>query len=84
MPTERLEVRLDSEHRRKLSELAERKGAPVSKVVREMIERAYDEALSERRGRAARELGRLTVEDVPDPKTLSGQLEGAHEPTDVP
>ena len=84
MSTERLEVRLDSEQRRKLSELAERKGARVSMVVREMIERAYDEALLEGRARAARELGRLAVEDVPDPETLRGQLEGAHEPTDIP
>ena len=55
METERLEVRLDRERRRKLSELAQGRGVPVSQAVRQMIGEAYKEALRERRTRAARE-----------------------------
>lgn len=83
MVTERLEVRLDRERRRKLSELAQGRGVPVSEAVRQMIDEAYKEALRERRLRAARELARLAVEDVPDPATLSRQLEGTYEPADL-
>ena len=83
MVTERLEVRLDRERRRKLSELAQGRGVPVSEAVRQMIDEAYKEALRERRIRAARELARLEVEDVPAPATLSRQLEGTYEPADL-
>ena len=83
MVTERLEVRLDRERRRKLSELARGRGVPVSEAVRQMIDEAYMETLRERRIRAARELARLAVEDVPDPATLSRQLEGTYEPADL-
>ena len=83
MVTDRLEVRLDRERRRKLSELAQGRGVPVSEAVRQMIDEAYKEALRERRIRAARELARLVVEDVPDPATLSRQLEGTYEPADL-
>ena len=47
MVTERLEVRLDRERRRKLSELAQGRGVPVSQAVRQMIDEAYKEALSQ-------------------------------------
>ena len=83
METERLEVRLDRERRRKLSELAQGRGVPVSQAVRQMIDQAYKEALRERCIRAARELAQLAVEDVPHPATLSRQLEGTYEPPDV-
>ncbi len=83
MVTERLEVRLDRERQRKLSELAQGRGVRVSEAVRQMIDEAYKEALRERRIRAARELARLAVEDVPDPATLSRQLEGTYEPADL-
>ena len=84
MVAERLEVRLDRERRRKLSELAAARGVPISEVVRGMIDQAYEEALQVSRVRAARELGRLAVEDVPDPETLSRQLEATHESADLP
>jgi predicted DNA-binding protein len=84
MATERLEVRLDPEYRRKLSELAAAHGAPVSEVVRHIIDQAYEDALRLRRVRAARELGRLEVEAVPDPEILSRQLEGTYDSTDLP
>jgi len=52
----------------------------VSQAVRQMIDEAYKEALRERRIRAARELARLAVEDVPDPATLS-RRERRHSPS---
>lgn len=80
MVTDRLEVRLDPDHRRKLSELAAARRAPVSELVREMIDRAYEADLRERRLRAVRELAAMEIEDVPDPETLKRQLDSAHDP----
>lgn len=79
MATDRLDVRLDPEHRRKLMEMAAEQGAPVSETVRRLIDRAYEDTLQARRKRAAQMLAQLEIEDVPDPATLSRQLEGAHE-----
>lgn len=84
MATERLEVRLDPEHRRRLSELAAARGAPVSEVVRQIIDQAYEDALRRQRLRAAEELAELEVEDVPDPETLARQLEGAYDSAHLP
>ena len=80
MTTERLEVRLGAEHRRKLDELAKARGRPVSAVIREAIDRAYDEIRLERRLQLVRDIGELNIEDVPDPETLSKQLDEAHDP----
>lgn len=82
MVTERLEVRLDREHRRRLADIAAAKGAPVSAIVREMIDRVYEEILRDDRLRAARELAQLALEDVPDPSTLSRQLADTYESPD--
>ena len=76
----RLDVRLDSELRRRLEELAEEKGEPISEVVRRLIDDAYQEIIQERRMRAARRLVSLEVEGPPDPAQLSRELEAAHEP----
>ncbi|MBI2321407.1 MAG: ribbon-helix-helix protein, CopG family [Chloroflexi bacterium] len=81
MPTERLEVRLDEAHRRKLAELARDRGVPMSVAVRKMIDEAYEHSLRERRRRAARSIGAMAVEDVPGPDVLARQLEEGYEPT---
>ncbi len=80
MTTPRLDVRLYRERHRKLRELAAERGAPVSEMVRHLIDRAYEESLQSRRRRAAHELGQVEIEDVPDVDTLSPQLEDAHAP----
>ncbi len=80
MATQRLDVRLDQERRRKLQELAAEQDAPVSETIRRLIDRAYEDTLVARRRRAAHELGQLEIEDVPDQATLNRQLEGAYEP----
>ena len=76
----RLDVRLNAEQRRRLEELAEEQGAPISDVVRHLIDEAYEGVMRERRKRAVERLTRLAVEDPPDAATLSRELEAAHEP----
>ena len=83
MVSERLEVRLDSERRRKLSELAAARHAPVSEVVRQMIDEVYEEVLLERRRQAVQRIAQLQVEDVPDPETLSRQLAQTYDAPDI-
>jgi uncharacterized protein (DUF1778 family) len=83
MLAERLEVRLDSEHRRRLVEIASLQGKPISDIVRDLIDNAYDEVDRARRLRAAEELGRLAIEDVPEPEELARQLEGTYELPDL-
>ena len=80
MRADRLEVRLDPERKRKLAELAQEQRTALSDLVRQMIDRAYEERLRKRRLQAARELAALAIEDVPDPETLKRQLESAHDP----
>ena len=81
MSTDRLEVRLDRERRRKLAEVAAMRGTPVSEAVRAMIDQAYETVMRDRRREAALALSAMTVEDVPEPEELARQLEGAYEST---
>lgn len=76
----RLDVRLDEERRRRLEELVQERGEPISNVVRCLIDDAYEDIMRERRIQAVERLARLDVEDPPDPATLSRQLEAAHDP----
>ena len=76
----RLDVRLDTERRRRLEELAAARAKPISEVVRRLIDDAYEDVLRERRRQAVERLIRLEVEDPPDAATLSRELEAAHEP----
>ncbi len=76
----RLDVRLDAERRRRLEELVEERGEPISEIVRGLIDEAYEAVAQKRRRQAVERLIRLEVEDPPDPETLSRELEAAHEP----
>ena len=76
----RLDVRLDAERRRRLEEIVEESGAPISEVVRRLIDDAYERVALERRRKAVERLIRLEVEDPPDADALSRELEAAHEP----
>ena len=76
----RLDVRLDDEQRRRLEVVVEARRTPISDVVRGLIDDAYEDAMRERRRAAAKRLAAMEVEDVPDPETLSRELEAAHEP----
>jgi hypothetical protein len=79
----RLEVRLDRDRRRKLEEIAKARKVSISEMVSRIIDLAYEEELKAKRLEAADGLAGLEVEEVPDPKTLSRQLEGAYEPADL-
>ena len=76
----RLDVRLDAERRRRLEELGEERGVPISDVVRCLIDDAYEDIVRVRRKQAIERLIELNVEAPPAPDTLSGELEAAHEP----
>ena len=76
----RLDVRLDTERRRRLEEVVEERGVPISDVVRCLIDDAYEEIVRVRRKRAIERLIELNVENPPDPETLSRELEASHEP----
>ena len=78
--TDRLDVRLNAEHRRRLEELAQEKGESISDVVRGLIDGAYEDIMRTRRKQAVERLIALNVEVPPDPDTLSRELEAAHEP----
>ena len=75
----RLDVRLDAE-RRRLDELVQERGEPISEVVRCLIDDAYEDIIQARRKEAVERLIGLNVEVPPDPDTLSRELEAAHEP----
>ena len=75
----RLDVRLDDEQRRRLDKVVEHRGGGISEVVR-MIDDAYEDVMRERRRAAVQRLVAMEIEDVPDPETLSRELEAAHAP----
>jgi len=83
MTTERIEVRLEPEQRRRLVEMAERDRATISEMIRRMIDETYDAQMHERRMAAAKRLVTREIEDVPDPDELSRQLAEAHGPVEL-
>lgn len=83
MAVDRLEVRLDPVRRRKLTALSAARGASISEIVREMIDRLYEEVDRAERRRAVDELAQMQIEDVPDPDTLSRELDAAHDVGDL-
>jgi hypothetical protein len=79
MRTERVEVRLDPETREKLEEMAAARGSSVSELVRAVIEHSYEEEVAgAARLVAAERIGRMEVEDVPEPAELKRQLSETH------
>lgn len=84
MATERLELRIDADRRRKLEDLARQRGVPVSEAVRSLIDDAYEGILGERRRHAARAISALALEDVPEPDELARQLDGTYASAGLP
>lgn len=79
MRTERVEVRLEPETREKLEEVAAARNSSVSELVRSLIERSYEEEIAgAARFAAAERLGRMEVEEVPEPDELKRQFSEAH------
>ncbi|MDA8336939.1 MAG: hypothetical protein M0Z41_18475 [Peptococcaceae bacterium] len=79
--TDRLEVRLDETRRRKLAIVLAARRISLSAMVRSMIDHAYEAVCLEERRRAAEDLSKLSIEEVPDPQTLCRQLGEAYETT---
>lgn len=76
----RLDVRLDTEQRRRLEELVAEQGKPISEVVRQLIDDAYEDVMRKRRRKAVERLINLNAERPPDAAELSKILEEAHAP----
>ena len=76
----RLEVRLDPERRSRLEELAREKGAPISEVVRGLIDDAYEEIDRARRRRAVERMASMSLPVPEDPQELCRILNEAHNP----
>ena len=74
MTTERLEVRLDSELKKKLDQIAEIREETISDVVRQLIASAYEDAILERRLLAVQRIAEANVEEMPDPEELARQM----------
>lgn len=74
MVTSLPENRLDPDRQRKLAELSVVRGVPVSTVVDELIDAAYDARDLDRRRVAAERIAALGVEDMPDPETVKRQI----------
>jgi len=79
MTTERIDIRLDPERRRKLDDLTRLRGESISVVMRKALDHFYDDALRERRLEAVRRLSEMNIEDVPDPEELSRQLNSTYD-----
>jgi predicted transcriptional regulator len=76
MMSTRLEVRLDEDSRRKLDEIARWRGAPISTVVREMIESWYrDKDRQERHAALQRMLAAQIDIELPGPEELCRELD---------
>ena len=80
MVSQRYEIRLDEERRRKLDYLAEKRGSAASDAVRQLIDQAYENEIVEYRLALVRHIAEANIEDLPDPDELSRQLSEAHDP----
>jgi hypothetical protein len=78
--SDRLEIRLDAERRRKFDELAKNHHTSISDLVRALVDREYEAWLTTERTSAARAISDLSIEDVPDPESLSQELGQAYDP----
>lgn len=82
MASERLEVRLDPNRRKKLDYLANQADAPASELVRRFIDSAYESAMIEHRLELVAHIASAELEAVPDPEELSRQLDETYEIAD--
>jgi Arc/MetJ-type ribon-helix-helix transcriptional regulator len=60
--------------------MAQARGSSVSDLVRALIDRSYAEEQDKARVAAARRIGEMSVEDVPEPSVLKNQFAQAHDP----
>lgn len=80
MKYDRIEIRLDEEHQRKISELKAAYGTTASEILRRGIDAIYEEQQTKRRQEALERLLAIRLDDdVPDPEELSRQLDSTHD-----
>lgn len=72
---QRLEVRLEPELHERLRYIAEERNESMSNVIRELIDRAYEELDRARRLRAVEELSKMNLFDVGEPEDLEREIE---------
>jgi negative regulator of replication initiation len=75
----RLDIRIDTERKRKLAEIAAEMGTSVSDVVRRLVDTAHAQVMARKRREAAQRLGSMATHDPGDPEELSWELDGAHD-----
>lgn len=76
MKYDRIEIRLDEEHQRKVAELKAAYGASAAEIVRRGIDAVYEEKAKERRMDALERIKAFQgVEEMPDPEELKRQNE---------
>jgi predicted transcriptional regulator len=75
MVTERIDVRLDPERRRRLADLSKKRGLSISAIVREALDALYEAEKRAERMAAAERIGAMAIEDMPEPEELSRQLD---------
>lgn len=84
MKYERIEIRLDEEHQRKIAELKAAYGTSASEILRRGIDAMYEETAKERRTAALERMLAIQLDDdVPDPEELSRQLDTAYDIPDT-
>lgn len=75
MKYERIEVRLDAEHLRKVAELKAVYGTTASEVIRRVIDEAWEQQAMERRLEIVRRMREMSFDVPDDPQELKKQLE---------
>ena len=66
-----------------MEELVAERGKPISEVVRQLIDDAYEDVMRERRRKAVERLVSLNAECPPDAAELSKILEEVHAPCGI-
>jgi hypothetical protein len=74
MKYERLEVRLDEEHVKKLAEVRAAYSTSASEAVRRAIDEAYEKMKIEQRKRALQTIRQAELVETPEPEELRGQV----------
>ncbi|HUF54487.1 MAG TPA: ribbon-helix-helix protein, CopG family [Dehalococcoidia bacterium] len=74
MKYERLEVRLDDEHIKKIGELKAAYHSSVSEAVRRAIDEAYEKVMLQKRLEAVKRMAETDLGEMPDPEELRRQI----------
>ncbi len=84
MKYERIELRVDEEHKRKIAELRERYGTTASDALRRAIDEAHEKMMIQKRLDIVKRMSEANIEDVPDPDELKRQILAGHDKSDLP